>query len=149
MANQPTIASIQQKETPEVRVVRDFLKALDAQQKLPTELLSPNLVFQFNSEPPTNVAGWQQLIGAWFTAFPGSRHAVESCESIGTHVFARLRATGVHKGELFGIPASGKPIDIIGNVQFAVEDGKLTRAAPVWDMLTIMQQVGAVPKPGN
>jgi predicted ester cyclase len=148
MANQPVISSIQQKDTPEVRVVRDFLAALDRQQGIPTELTSPNLTFVFNSDKPTDLAGWQNLGKAWFTAFPNSKHAVESCESIGNHVFARLRATGVHKGPLFGIPPSNKPINIIGNVQFTVENGKLTRAAPVWDMLTLMQQVGAVPVPG-
>ncbi len=150
MANPPAISSIQQKnanETPEVQVVRQFLNALDAKQALPTELTAPNLVFTFNSDKPTDVAGWQGLIQQWYTAFPGSKHTVESCEGVGNRVFARIRATGTHKGPLFGIPASGKPMDIIGNVQFTVEGGKLTRAAPVWDMLTLMQQVGAVPKP--
>ena len=146
MTSQP-LTSIQQKETPESRVVREFLAALDRQQAIPTQLTSPNLTFVFNSDKPTNLAGWQGLASAWFTAFPGSIHAVESCESVGNRVFARLRATGVHKGPLFGIPPSNKPINIVANVQFTVEGGKLTHAAPVWDMLTLMQQIGAVPKP--
>jgi predicted ester cyclase len=149
MASQPIVSSIQQKDTPETRVVREFLAALDRQQKIPAELTAPGLTFVFNSDKPTDLAGWQGLAQAWFGAFPGSKHTVETCESVGDRVFARVRATGIHKGELFGIPPSNRPIDIIGNVQFTVKDGKVARAAPVWDMLTLMQQIGAVPTPAN
>lgn len=146
MANQTQEPSLQPKtQTDGERVVRRFLSELDRQQAIPTELTSPDLTFVFNSDKPTDLAGWQGLAKMWFTAFPGSKHAVESCEAVGDRVFARLRATGTHKGPLFGVPPTNKPIDIIGNVQFTVSNGKLTRAAPVWDMLTLMQQIGAVP----
>ena len=146
MASQPVTPSLQQKDASDVeRTARDFLAALDRKQAIPTEFTSPDLVFVFNSDKPTDLAGWQGLVKMWFTAFPGSKHAVESCYVVGDRAFVRSRATGIHKGPLFDVPASNKPINIIGNIQFTVKNGKLTRAEPVWDMLTIMQQIGAVP----
>jgi predicted ester cyclase len=144
-----TTPQIVEKLTSNERTVREFLVALDKKQAIPTEFIGPGFAFAFNSDPPTDLAGWQALAKMWFTAFPGSKHAVEGTVANGDQVFARLRATGLHKGPLGEVPASGKPIDIIGHVRFTFNNGKLTRAEPVWDMLTLMQQVGAVPKPGN
>jgi predicted ester cyclase len=131
------------------QTVRGFLSALDRNQAIPTEFIAPDFAFVFNSDKPTDLRGWQELGKAWFTAFPGSKHICEATFAQGDRVFAHLRATGSHKGPLFGIPPSGKPIDIVGNACFTFANGKISRAEPVWDMLTLMQQVGAVPKPGQ
>jgi predicted ester cyclase len=148
MVQQPVITSAPAKAAADnVGLVREFFVALDGKQAVPTELMAPGLTFVFNSDKPTDLAGWQGLVTMWFTAFPGSKHTVEACEAVGDHVFSRVRATGTHKGPLFGIPPSNKPIDIIGHQRFVVQDGKIARVETVWDMLSIMQQVGAVPRP--
>ena len=147
MAIETITPSLQQKDASAgvERTIRDFFVALDRKQAIPTEFTAPGLVFVFNSDKPTDLKGWQGLAQMWFTAFPGSKHDVESCHVIGERAFVRCRATGIHKGPLGDVPASNKPINIIGNIQFTLKDGKLVRVEPVWDMLSIMQQVGAVP----
>lgn len=131
--------------SPNERTVRAFLVALDQKQAIPTESVGPGFSFTFNSSKPTDLKGWQELVNMWFTAFPGSKHTVETTFSQGDRVFARVRATGVHKGPMGDIPASGKPIDIVGNVCFTVANGKIVRAEPVWDMQTLLQQIGVLP----
>ncbi len=131
--------------TDNVRILRDYLAALDKKQGIPTEFLTKDLVFVFNGDKPTNTEGWQGLSKFWFGAFPGSKHTVEYAVSEGDRVFARLRAKGTHKGPFGPVRASGKPIDIFGAACFTFRDGKVARVEVLWDMLTCQQQIGALP----
>jgi predicted ester cyclase len=56
------------------------------------------------------------------------------------------RATGTHQGELMGMPATGKAIDVqlIGIILFG-DDGRAIEHWGVFDMITRMQQLGTVP----
>lgn len=57
------------------------------------------------------------------------------------------RVTGTHTGELFGVPASGNRIDILGINFFRLEDGKIVERWGVFDVLRMMQQMGMTPAP--
>ena len=48
----------------------------------------------------------------------------------GDRVLARLRFQGRHTGKLQGIPATGKPVDIIVMDYFRVADGRLVEHWP-------------------
>jgi predicted ester cyclase len=48
-----------------------------------------------------------------------------------------------------GMPATGKPINISGMCVFHITEGKVTQRAEVFDQMTLMQQVGAIPAPGH
>jgi predicted ester cyclase len=63
-------------------------------------------------------------------------------------VIARTRATGTHQGELLGMPATGKPINVqfIDIIRFG-DDGLAREHWGVFDTMTMMQQLGAVPGP--
>ncbi len=47
-----------------------------------------------------------------------------------------------------GIPASGKPVDFSGIIIDRYADGKIAEHWELVDMMTLMQQIGAVPGPG-
>jgi predicted ester cyclase len=66
----------------------------------------------------------------------------------GDKVVARARATGTHRGEFMGMPATGKRIDVqlIDIIRFG-EDGLAIEHWGVFDALTMMQQLGAIPAP--
>ena len=127
------------------KTVREFLIALDRKQGVPTEFLAKDLRFVFNGDQPTDAAGWKKLAEFWFGAFPGSKHKVDYAVSEGDRVYARLRATGLHNGPFGAMPATKKPIDIVGASCFEFRDGKIVRVEAVWDMLTCMKQIGAIP----
>lgn len=65
----------------------------------------------------------------------------------GDRVVIRWTASGTHKGDLLGVPATGKPVKITGIDIFRVKDGKLAELWQNWDQLQMLQQVGAVPEP--
>jgi predicted ester cyclase len=127
------------------QTVRDFLVALDRKQGIPTEFLTKDMVFVFNGDQPTNSAGWQKLSEFWFGAFAGSKHTVDYVVAEGNRTYARLRAKGIHNGPFGELPATRKPIDIVGAACFEFRDGKIARAEVIWDMLTCMKQIGAIP----
>ena len=64
----------------------------------------------------------------------------------GDKVVARARITGTHQGEIMGMPATGKHVDVqlIDIIRFG-DDGLAHEHWGVVDMLAMLQQVGTVP----
>lgn len=55
--------------------------------------------------------------------------------------------SGTHEGEFMGIEATGKPISVRGNAMHRVSDGQIVESWATWDMLGLMQQIGAIEPP--
>ena len=65
----------------------------------------------------------------------------------GDKVVIRWTARGTHEGELFGIPPTGKSVEITGFDLFRIEGDRIAEMWQNWDALGLMQQVGAIPAP--
>ena len=57
----------------------------------------------------------------------------------------RVTAHGRHQGEFMGLPASGKEYTISETHIFHMRDGKVCEHWRDADMLSLMQQIGAIP----
>jgi predicted ester cyclase len=79
--------------------------------------------------------------------FPDLRFDAEDILESGDKVVARARVTGTNKGEFMGIPARGRSIDIqaIDILRFDA-DGLVNEHWGVMDIMSMMQQIGAVPQ---
>jgi predicted ester cyclase len=60
-------------------------------------------------------------------------------------VTGRKTLRGTHKGELMGIPPTGKTVDIEVIDILAVKDGKITDHWNLVDQLGLLKQLGALP----
>ena len=83
------------------------------------------------------------------SAFPDLRFEPQDYIASEDKVVVRVRATGTNTGsEFMGMPATGRSIDIqlIDIVRFA-DDGLGHEHCGVADVMTMMQQLGAVPMP--
>jgi len=80
-------------------------------------------------------------------AFPDLRLDPEDVLPSGDKVVARSRMTGTHEGELMGMPPTGKSVDVqlIDIIRFG-DDGLAHEHWGVFDMMAMMQQLGAVPE---
>ena len=80
-------------------------------------------------------------------AFPDLRLDPEDVLPSGDKVVARSRMTGTHEGELMGMPPTGKRVDVqlIDIIRFG-DDGLAHEHWGVFDMMAMMQQLGAVPE---
>jgi len=58
-------------------------------------------------------------------------------------------AHGTHKGDLMGIPATGKPINVKGIEVFRLADGKIAELWASMDNLGMLQQLGIIPPLGE
>lgn len=67
----------------------------------------------------------------------------------GDKVAVRLTAVGTHKGELQGIPPTGKQVSFISMDFLTIIDGKVTEEWSTADIMGLMQQIGAIPAPST
>jgi steroid delta-isomerase-like uncharacterized protein len=99
--------------------------------------------------PPTK-AGVVQYFQMMLKAFPDLRMEVQDVIAGGDKAVARVRVVGTHQGEFMGIPASGKSasVNLIDITRFN-DDGLAREHWGVADLLSLMQQLGVIPSPGQ
>jgi steroid delta-isomerase-like uncharacterized protein len=56
---------------------------------------------------------------------------------------------GKHTGEFFGIPATGKMVDLDGATIVLMRDGKIAQEQDFVDNMDLMTQLGLMPEPGK
>jgi steroid delta-isomerase-like uncharacterized protein len=100
-------------------------------------------------ELPSGVEGVKATVRAYRAAFPDFRLTVEDLIAEGDRVVGRWTLRGTHKGELFGIPATGKQVMITGINIDRIADGRIAESWSSADQLGLMQQLGVVPTPGG
>jgi predicted ester cyclase len=103
------------------------------------EYLAPEFVEHtpFPGIPPT-CDGWKQAFLMFDAATPG-HHVVEDVIAEGDKVVARITAYGTHESELFGIPATGKPMRMSAIGMWRIADGKIVEHWYKADNLGVMQ----------
>ena len=114
------------------------------------ELCAPNVVD--HSMPPgfpAGIAGVKQMVTMYRSAFPDMRATIEDLIAEGDKVVARWSATGTHRGELMGIPATGKRVAVTGIGIDRFAGGKMVEHWEIYDQLSLMQQLGVVPALGG
>jgi|SRR5262245_22142828 steroid delta-isomerase-like uncharacterized protein len=89
--------------------------------------------------------GLKQLIAAFRTAFPDIRWVIEEMVGEGDKVFSRFTWHGSHRGEFFGVPATGRQIAVKGMVVDRVVAGKMVDSRILMDGLGMMTQLGVIP----
>jgi steroid delta-isomerase-like uncharacterized protein len=72
--------------------------------------------------------GLKQVISAFRTAFPDIHWVIEETVGEGDKVFSRFTWRGTHRGEFFGVPATGKQISVKGMVVDRVVAGKMVES---------------------
>ena len=110
----------------------DELMAPEARIHLPTgEVVNPH-------EAKSFAATWRESFPDWHSTF-------EELVAEGDRVAERWTGRGTHRGELQGIPATGKSVEAPGSVFYRIVDGKIVELWGQLDMMSLMQQLGVVP----
>ena len=90
--------------------------------------------------------GLKQVIAAFRTAFPDIDWVIEEMVAEGDKVFSRFTWNGTHRGEFFGVPATGKQITVKGVVVDRVLNGQMVESRILMDGLGMMTQLGVIPQ---
>jgi steroid delta-isomerase-like uncharacterized protein len=115
------------------------------------EIFAPDYVLHDPTSPEEirGTEGMRQYVSMYRTAFPDLQQTIEEQIAEGEKVATRLTGRGTHQGELIGIPPTGNQVEAPGIVINRISGGKIAESWANYDALGMMQQIGAVPAPGE
>lgn len=129
------------------QVVRRFVDGYQtgANDRSFAELLHPEVVDR--SRPPgiaEGAEGVRQQFEAFRAAFPDFHAVIHDQIAEADKVVTRKVFHGTHRGELMGIPPTGREVQIEVIDIVRVEDGQIVEHWNVVDRLGLLQQLGAL-----
>jgi uncharacterized protein (TIGR02246 family) len=86
----------------------------------------------------------ERIARKWFQAFPDIRFAPEDVLIDGNRVLQIARVSGTHGGEFFGMPATGRKVDVLFALLMTVADGLITHERRILDFTGVLVQVGVL-----
>jgi steroid delta-isomerase-like uncharacterized protein len=133
-------------------VARRFLVEIFGEGKLAVadEIIAPDHI---NGGPgalpglPPGPEGSKQFVTAYRNAFPDVKFTVDEQIAEGDKVVTRWSAHGTHKGELAGIPPTGKSAKVTGMGIDRIVNGKIVETWGVFDQFGMLKQLGVIPTP--
>jgi steroid delta-isomerase-like uncharacterized protein len=81
----------------------------------------------------------------FLAAFPDTNYTIEEQVAESDLVVTRWTARGTPEGELMGIPATQKSVEVSGIAIDRFSNGKIVESWGNWDTIGMMQQLGAIP----
>lgn len=130
-------------------LVHRFFEAIDAQDfDRFNGLLAPGAILR-GAAPQEDITADNsaQLLRPIYQALPDLAHSVEDMFAKGDKVVARVLIEATHKGELMGIPPTGKRLRYFQFGIFQIINGKIKEGWRVTDSLGMMTQLGMELKP--
>jgi steroid delta-isomerase-like uncharacterized protein len=97
----------------------------------------------------TGPSSLQEAARKFHVAFSDFHDEAEQILAEGDRVAYLGTISGTNDGELFGFPATGRPMRVRGINFFRLKDGKIAERWGQFDVLTMMQQLGLAPAPGS
>ena len=111
-------------------------------------LVAPDIVFHNASTTIQGLEPYKQFISMYFTAFPDTHLFIEDIIAEGDNVVVRQTFQGTHKGDLMGIPPTGKQATATGISILRWANGKAVEQWANYDDLGLLQQLGVIPSMG-
>ncbi len=114
------------------------------------EIIHPAFVDHTN--PPGmqhGIAGHKAVVRLFRSVFPDLEWRIEDMVAEGDKVAVRTTMRGPQRGAFFGVPPTGKAVEMAGVHVLRIADGKIAEHWGSNDDLGLLQQLGAIPPPGR
>jgi predicted ester cyclase len=98
---------------------------------------------------PPGREGLKAFVGAFHAAFPDGYLSIDQMIAEGDTVATRLTFRGTHTGAFMGIPPTGKKVTVPALDMARYADGKLAEHWGGPDQMSLLQQLGVIPAPGQ
>jgi steroid delta-isomerase-like uncharacterized protein len=109
------------------------------------ELFDPSYDLNLPGIPrPMDLAATKLFYRSLYSAFPDLEHDIAEQISARDKVVTRWTARGTHKAEWMGIAATGRTVTLTGINIYTIKAGRLAQSHVNWDLLGLLQQLGAV-----
>ena len=111
------------------------------------ELMKPDVVYHGTSMEMHGVEEYKQVYNMYRSGLHDTQITIEELIAEGDKVMTRLSMSAVHKGDLGGIPPTGKSMTSTVFTVFRLVDGKIAEEWEILDELGMMHQLGMELKP--
>ena len=98
-------------------------------------------------EQAPGLEGAKQKWAGYLAGVPDTRLTIEDMVAEGDKVAVRWTGQGTQRGELLGIPPTGRHIRVVGISIYRLAGGKIAEQWERWDKLELMQQLGVLATP--
>ena len=101
---------------------------------------------------PENIVGidaFKDYYSNFVNGFSNVEFTIVDIFGQGDKIVKHWRFKGTNSGEFFGMPATGKDIDIQGTTLVVMKEGKIAQEQDFFDNLVFMQQLGIASSPDN
>lgn len=104
-----------------------------------------------NPEPgqEPGIEGLKKMFAGYRAAFPDMKMTVNHMLADGDMVVAHITVTMTNTGSFMGMPPTGKSVTMEGYDMLRFENGKGVEHWGIFDMASMMQQLGMMPPPGG
>jgi len=96
---------------------------------------------------PLDADAWTEFLATFTAAFPDAQLVPECSIAEGDIVAIRWTITGTHRGDFLGVPATGRRVTMQGIEFSRLVDGRCAEHWSQFDVIGVMQQIGAMPAP--
>lgn len=96
---------------------------------------------------PNGPEGPKAVASIFGGGFSGWNITVEDQIAEGDRVASRWAASATNTGSVMGMPPTGRTVNVTGVNVARLVDGKIVESWFNFDMLTLLQQLGAIPAP--
>lgn len=107
------------------------------------ELLDPGAIDHLEGLVTHGVSEFFAARSFLLNAFPDFHITVEAAIAEGDDVAVRWSATGTHRGELLGVPATGNPVALQGITWLRFSSGRLVEGWDAWNQGRLMNELHA------
>jgi len=101
---------------------------------------------------PENIVGienFKDYYSNFVTGFSDIKFTMKNVFGQDDNIVKHWHFKGKHTGEFFGIPASGRTVDVEGTTLVKMKDGKIAQEQDFMDNLAFYQQLGLMSSPEN
>jgi steroid delta-isomerase-like uncharacterized protein len=88
----------------------------------------------------------KKIDAEFFPAFPDIVADIKVMVAEGDKVAFQVTWSGTHKGEFMGVAPTGNKVEMTNTDIFRIAAGKVAEGWATFDMPSLMQQIGVVPK---
>jgi steroid delta-isomerase-like uncharacterized protein len=128
-----------------MRRFTEFINTAD--QNLGEQLIAEDAQFWVPGRPESmrGLAGYMNVLGMMRSGFSDVQWSLEETIAEGDRIAARFTMRGTHDGTFFGVPATGRKIEVRAMNFYRLAGGKFVEEYGQPDLLGLLQQIGAVP----
>ena len=110
---------------------------------------SPEIIMHSSPENIVGLENFKAYYQNFLTGFSNIEFTMVDVFGQGDKIVKHWNFKGTHSGDFFGIPATGKSVNIDGTTLVKMKDGKIAEEQDFMDNMAFMQQLGLVSDPGN